>query len=206
MLTRNPFIVPMVPTLTRDLPTGDGWQHEVKFDGFRVQLHADGDQRIVYSRNGHDFTKRFSSLQPSLAALPIGDAIIDAELVACDESGQPDFKDLMRAGRRAQNLCCWCFDLLRIDGEDLRRLPLSERRERLSPLINAADEQGVQFSLDFDDGSALLTEAAKRGLEGIVSKRRSSLYKSGRTRDWLKIKTAEWRTTNAWRGDAFNKR
>src|SRR5689334_18760780 len=98
------FIVPSQPVQKLAPPTGKGWIHELKFDGFRVQLHT-GAEPVIYSRNGADFTKRFRSLVPALQALP--PAIVDAELVACDCNDRPDFRALMFGSK---NLCLWCFD------------------------------------------------------------------------------------------------
>lgn len=195
----------MVPTIAGAPPSGAAWRHEIKFDGYRVQIHVANGRPAIYSRNGHDFSERYAALTASLHALPVRTAIIDAELIACDQNGQPDFRDLMRARAKAQNLCCVAFDLLQLGSTDLRRSPLSERRVRLQGLLDATPSAGVQFSEAFDDGAALLAEAEKLGIEGIVSKRQASSYVSGRTRDWLKIKTPAWRIANAWRSDVFNR-
>ena len=89
MLRKIPFIKPMTPTLAKIPPAGPDWIHEVKFDGWRMQLHVDDDQAFLYSKNGTDYTKRFRALRPTIERLPVKSAIIDCELVACDESGMP---------------------------------------------------------------------------------------------------------------------
>ena len=95
MLKRNPFIIPSAPVLKRQPPTGPQWLHEVKFDGWRAQLHKAGDEVAIFTRKGHDYTKRFPAIRDSLRALPADSAIIDAEIVVCDSDGKPDFKALM---------------------------------------------------------------------------------------------------------------
>lgn len=205
-LTRNPFIQPMVPNIVDVPPSGSDWRHEIKFDGFRVQLHLSAGRGVIYSRNGNDFSKRFASLTDRLQSVPAREAVIDSEIVACDESGQPNFKTLMSAGRNATNLCCWCFDLLSLNGKDLRPSPLHVRRLMLRNLLIGADDQGLQYSLDFDDGERLLARADAMGLEGIVSKHQNSPYRSGKTSDWLKTKTPSWRAANVKRGEMFKTR
>lgn len=205
MLRKIPFIAPMAPTLAKTAPAGPEWIHEVKFDGFRVQVHIEGDAIAIYSRNGYDLTRRFRQLNSAIAGIPARTAIIDCELVACDASGQPCFRSLMSAGK-ADTVCLWCFDLLAINGERLTEKPLALRRGVLNDLINAGDDHSVQFSCDFPDPLKLLEAANRMGLEGIVSKRKESAYRSGPTRDWLKIKTAAWRAANRDRWDMFEKR
>jgi bifunctional non-homologous end joining protein LigD len=105
VLKKLPFITPSAPVLKTAPPRGDGWLHEVKFDGWRAQLHKDGDAVTIYSRNGKDLTERFSFVRDSIAALPASSAIIDAELVACDDDGKPDFGALMARTSNSGNVC-----------------------------------------------------------------------------------------------------
>ena len=112
----------------------------------------------------------------------------------------------MELGNKAPALCLWCFDLLSVDGVRITPLPLTARKARLNEIVNGADDERVQFSGDFGDPVKLLKTCAKMGLEGIVSKRRVSAYRSGPTRDWLKIKTAIWRAANRDRWELFEKR
>ena len=112
-------------------------------------------------------------------------AIIDAELVACDDSGQPCFRTLMRERGKAATLCLWAFDLMANDNKLLIGLTLKRRRSALAQLIAEVDSEHVQFSIDFDDGDALLAAAERMGLEGVVSKRRKSPYGAHQTGDWL---------------------
>lgn len=199
-----PYISPSSPILRGYPPTGPGWLHEVKFDGWRVQLHKRVLNRtpLIYSRNGADFTKRFPEIHVAVAALPCQSAIIDAELVACDLQGLPDFSALMRNGENPE-LCCWCFDLLELDGSDLRPLPLIERKSRLTALIHQADTQALRYSDHFTDAEALLAEVARRKMEGILSKKADQPYRSGKNPSWIKVKTGAWKEANASRHELF---
>ena len=114
VLRNTTFIRPMAPTLARAPPAGPEWLHEVKFDGWRAQLHVENGSATLYSKNGADFTTRFRALRPVLESIPARSAIIDCELVACDESGMPCFQTLMTLGNKAPALCLWCFDLLHL--------------------------------------------------------------------------------------------
>jgi bifunctional non-homologous end joining protein LigD len=125
--------------------------------------------------------------------------------VACDDTGIPSFRTLMELGNKAPALCLWCFDLLHLDNASLMPLPLDERKHLLSDVVSHADDEHLQFSGSFDDPIRLLETCQKMGFEGIVSKRRESAYRSGPTRDRLKIKTATWRAANRDRWEMFEK-
>jgi bifunctional non-homologous end joining protein LigD len=205
MLRKIPFIKPMAPTLAKVPPAGPDWLHEVKFDGWRMQLHVEQGDAALYSKNGTDYTKRFSALRDTIVSIPVKSAIIDCELVACDDTGMPNFRKLMEMGNKSPALCLWCFDLLSLDGARILPLPLSQRKAMLADVLASADDEHLQFSGDFDDPVKLLDTCQRMNLEGIVSKRRDSAYRSGPTRDWLKIKTATWRAANRDRGELFEK-
>ena len=145
VLKRNPFIIPSAPVLKPQPPTGPQWLHEVKFDGWRAQLHKAGDEVAIFTRQGHDYTKRFPAIRESLLALPADSAIIDAEIVVCDSDGKPDLKALME-GATGGDLCAWCFDLLELNGRGLRRRTLIERKAMLRHLLNKADDHVLRFS------------------------------------------------------------
>lgn len=194
----------MAPTLAKELPEGPGWLHEVKFDGWRAQVHVEQGEATLYSKSGADYTKRFRSLRPLISSIAVKSAIIDCELVACDEAGMPCFKTLMELGNNAP-LCLWCFDLLYLNGVRFMPMPIEQRKAILADVIALADSQHLQFSGDFDDPVKLLETCERMGLEGIVSKRRGSAYRPGPTRDWLKIKTATWRAANAKRFELLKK-
>ena len=146
----------------------------------------------VYSRNGKDFTDRFLLIPAAVLRLPVRSAAIDGELVACDGEDKPDFYALLR--RPASGLCVWCFDLLMLNGRDLRTLALEKRKAKLSALLAKTPGDTLRLS-HLRDGEKLLHAAAQNGLEGIVSKRRESVYVAGPASGWIKVKTAEWRVS-----------
>ena len=166
----RPFIVPSAPVLAKTPPIGREWIHEVKHDGWRAQLHKAGDDVVVFTRNGNDATNRFKSIALALATLPVASAIIDAELVACDAEGAPNFYALM--GGAKHGCCAYCFDLLELDGRSLLATPLDERHYLLRRLMKRADRETLRLSEVFDHPQALLAACEEHGIEGIVSKRR----------------------------------
>ena len=204
VLKRNPFIIPSAPVLKRQPPTGPQWLHEVKFDGWRAQLHKAGDKVAIFTRKGHDYTKRFLEIRDSLLVLPARSAIIDAEIVVCDSDGKPDFKALMDGA--PGDLCAWCFDLLELNGHGLRRRKLLERKAMLRHLLNKADDHVLRFSETFADPGRLLAAAESQGLEGIVSKLSSQPYRSGKNPGWVKVKCRAWCEANKDRWEMFEKR
>ena len=203
MLRKSPFIIPSAPVLAKAPPTGPEWLHEVKFDGWRAQLHLAGDDIALYTRNGNDVTRRFRPIAAAVGALPARSAIIDAEIVVCDDDDRPSFGALM-AGKQT-TLCAWCFDLMGLDGHNLRTEPLDSRRERLRQLLIDGGNRLLRFSDDFTDPQKLLAAADRMGLEGIVSKRRDQFYRSGKNPAWIKVKTATWRAANRERYKLFEK-
>jgi bifunctional non-homologous end joining protein LigD len=177
---------PMLATLTEELPRGDGWEFEPKWDGYRAVGYCRGGEVKLLSRNGNDLTERFAPVAKELVkALRTPDAVVDGEVVALDEHGRASFSAMQQGSTR---LAYEVFDVLEADGESLVELPLTERRARLERLL--ARNPVVQLSGTFSDGEALLEAAHEQGLEGVMAKRGSSRYFEGkRTRDWLKIKT-----------------
>lgn len=204
MLKRAVFIPPSNPVLRSEPPTDVGWLHEVKFDGYRAQLHKDGDEVALFSKNGKDFTARFKSIARAIALLPVRHVIIDAEIVASDVDGRPDFRALHGGAR--EGLCAWCFDLLAMDERDITKLPLVERRALLAPLIKKAAHPALRYSEAFADPVALLTQATVMGLEGVVSKRADQPYVGGTNRGWVKVKTHDWREANRDRAELFHQK
>ena len=134
-------------------------------DGWRAQVHIEAGAATLYSNNGADITRRFRSLRPALARVPVRSAIIDCELVACDETGMPSFRSLMNLGNKAPALCLWCFDLLSLDGARITPLPLVERRALLGKIVTAASTRHLQFSGEFDDPVALLDTCQRMNLD-----------------------------------------
>jgi bifunctional non-homologous end joining protein LigD len=184
----NGFIAPCLPIKAKQPPRGDGWLHEIKHDGFRVIARKDGDRVRLYTRNGHDFSHRFPLIVEAVAALRSRSAIIDGEAVACGDDGVPSF-DRIRYRRHDGDVFLYAFDLIELNGDDLRREPLSVRKATLASVLAKA-RAGVRLCehLDHDDGEVVFRHACKLGCEGIVSKRLGSPYRSGRSKDWLKFK------------------
>ncbi|WP_296200202.1 hypothetical protein [uncultured Hyphomicrobium sp.] len=190
MLKRNPFIQPSVAVGRKAPPSGESWIHEVKFDGWRAQLHKEGADTRIFSRNGKDICGSFPDIRVALASLPCGSAVIDAELVVCATDGKPDFDALMR--NRREGLCAWCFDLMELDGRDVRPLRLVERKALLRNLPIEADDDTLRYSEEFPDPVKLLQVAEGMGLERIVSKWAEQAYRSGRNLGWVKVKSSAW--------------
>ncbi|HKB92852.1 MAG TPA: DNA ligase D, partial [Gaiellaceae bacterium] len=180
---------PMLATLSGELPSGDEWLFEVKWDGYRALGYVrEGSVRLV-SRNGNDLTQRFPQVSRALAqAVRSPVCVVDGEVCALDESGRPSFS-AMQQGKPGTPIVYAVFDLLELDGRPVVDLPLTERRDRLEELLDASDRT-IQLSAAFDDGNALYDAALEQRLEGVMAKKRGSRYAEGRrTRDWLKIKT-----------------
>jgi bifunctional non-homologous end joining protein LigD len=176
----------MLATLTEELPHGEGWEFEPKWDGYRALGYVRGGEAKLVSRNGNDLSERFASVAKELPkALRTPDAVVDGEVVALDTGGKASFSAMQQGSTR---LAYEVFDVLEEDGEPLIDLPLTERRARLEKLI--ARNPVVQLSGSFTDGAALFEAAEEQGLEGVMAKRTASRYGEGkRGRDWLKIKT-----------------
>jgi bifunctional non-homologous end joining protein LigD len=191
--------------MAKNVPAGEGWVHEVKFDGYRVQAHKVGSRVVLFSRNGHDFTERFASMARLLRELPARSAVLDGEIVAKDPDGRPNFARLQLRSRESQPIQLWAFDLLALNGRDLRLQPLMKRQACLQVLLERFGCAAVSQSELFEDGLALLRVAEERGLEGIVSKRRDAPYRSGECRDWRKVKTTAWREANRERWRLFER-
>ena len=193
MQRRNPFIEPCHPSPRDRPPKGDGWVHEVKFDGYRIQLHKVAGEAAIYSRNGAHFTSRFPTIAYALPALPVRSVILDGELVAHNAKGLPAFDDLHCRRAPPEDLAVWVFDILEIDGTDLRHFSQTTRRGRLERLIERADHPSLRLSETFADPERLLAACNERCLEGIVSKRIDRPYTSGRTKNWIKVKCPGWK-------------
>jgi bifunctional non-homologous end joining protein LigD len=183
------YIEPCDPALRQDAPSGPEWIHEIKYDGYRLQLRIDGDDITLHSRQRLSWTKRFAPIVRAAKSIRAQQAIIDGEVTVLGTTGLPDFQALRRQiGKFSSEVTYNAFDLLWLNGEDLRRLPLVERKARLERLLKKAD-QAISFAQALEgDGPQIYRHACRMGLEGIVSKRRNSAYASGRTESWLKIK------------------
>jgi bifunctional non-homologous end joining protein LigD len=167
------FIEPCSPTLRKVPPSGEGWLHEIQHDGYRVQAHFDGESRI-YTRRGNEWAARMSTIAAALKALPANNLILDGEHVALDRTGKPSFYELpseLKVRVKAR-LVYYAFDLLYLDGFDLRRAPLVGRKRVLAELLSGVGLNLIRFTEHLEgDGVTVLEHACKLGLEGIGSKR-----------------------------------
>jgi bifunctional non-homologous end joining protein LigD len=179
------FIAPCLPSKTNKLPSGSQWLHEIKHDGFRVIARKNGTRVRLYSRPGNDLTHRFPLIVEAMARLRSRSCIIDGEAVACDDNGVALF-DLVRHHGANERIFLYAFDLIELNGDDLRRDPLEGRKAALEMMLDKAG-RGVRFNEHIEgDGETVFRHACKLGLEGIVSKRKDSPYRSGRSPDGLK--------------------
>jgi bifunctional non-homologous end joining protein LigD len=177
-------------TDSKDIPTGDDWLFEMKFDGYRAQVAINGSEVVVYTRGGHDWTRQFRVILPPLQALTKGSALIDGEIVAIDSKGRTNFSMLKTGIAAGMPLTFYAFDLLEQDGEDLTQLPLTERKERLEALVGERERgDPLQYSSHIvDRGRYVFDAACAGGHEGIIAKRGDARYVGDRTTTWLKIK------------------
>ena len=186
------FVKPQLARLVERPPQGQGWAHEIKFDGYRVQLRISQGHATLKTRKGLDWTAKFRSVAQAAAKLP--DCIIDGEIVALDANGTSSFSALQAAlsADDGSKLVFYVFDLLYLRGKDLRSRPLSERKRRLQELIGTlpgGKRAQIRFVEDFEEpGDSVLKSACRMSLEGIVSKRLDAPYRSGRSDDWTKAK------------------
>ena len=201
------FVAPQLCASVERPPNADSWCHEVKFDGYRVQLRIEDGDVALLTRKGLDWADKFSALARAARALP--DALIDGEIVALDHNGVPSFSALQAAiaDNKTGNLIFFAFDLLFANGEDLRALPLRERKERLKRLLAQRNgkENLIRYVDHFEErGDTVMESARNLELEGIVSKRLDAPYRSGRTESWTKTKIrggqevvlGGWKTTH----------
>jgi len=184
-------VEPELATLVRTTPRGDEWIHETKFDGYRALCRVSGGRAQWITRAGNDWTPKFASLSPAVESLPVNDAFFDGEIVVLRKDGTTSFQDLQNSLRGgARNLTYFAFDLLHLDGFDLRAAPLAARKTALRALLeHNTDEDLLRFSEHIEGhGEKILDAACRRGLEGIVSKLRDDPYRSGRGHGWVKAK------------------
>jgi bifunctional non-homologous end joining protein LigD len=182
------FIQPCLPSSAPQPPVGPNWIHEIKHDGYRMMAQRDGAGIRLLTRNGHDWSARFPLIVEAVNHLKIRSCLIDGETVCCDENGLAIFQKL-RQRREEDRAFLYAFDLLELDGTDLRREPIEVRKASLASILRRS-RLGVRLNehLEHDCGLTVLQHACKLGLEGIVSKRLGSRYRSGRSPDWLKFK------------------
>lgn len=188
------FVAPQLATLAAKPPQGEDWLHEIKFDGYRLIARVEGGKVRLLTRSGLDWTGRFGErITGALAALPVRAAMLDGEVVVEGAGGASDFSALQKdlSEGRKDRFTFWLFDLLHLDGRDMMRLPLTERKAALGRLIPDGEGEALRFSGEFaEPGEMVLRHACRLSLEGIVSKRRDAPYRPGRSRTWIKSKCA----------------
>ena len=178
---------PCLPTIAKAVPIGPQWLHELKHDGFRLIVHRDGDTVRLFTRRGYDWSGRFPCVIEQARRLKARLFVIDAEAVFCRDNGVPDFDRLMTR-RVDADVFAYGFDLLALDGDDLRSQPLDVRKGKLAKLLARSDDIMFVEHLDGDLGPTMFKHACRMGLEGIVSKRRDKPYQAGRSKHWIKVK------------------
>ena len=178
---------PCLPRPTKAPPVGPGWIHEIKHDGFRIMAELNAGGVKLITRKGFDLAERFPLAVAAIAALPAHSCIVDSEAIAVDDKGLAVF-DLIRHRRHDDTVTLCAFDLLELDGVDLRREPIEVRKRTLSRLLRH-EHRGIAFNRHFDgEGAIIYKHACALGCEGIVSKRLGSPYRPGRQDCWIKVK------------------
>ena len=180
------FIEPCLPSPAREPPSGPDWLHEIKHDGYRMMVRRDGAGVRLFTRRGYDWTKRYPRIVNSARKLRSIRFLIDGEAVVVGDDAVSDFDKLHSGAHNAEALL-YAFDLLSLDGTDIRDQRLEDRRASLRLMLT--HPESIRFSDGMEgDGELIFRQACSMGLEGIISKRRDSTYESGRTKTWLKIK------------------
>ena len=183
------IIEPCLPSPAKAPPSGAGWLHEIKHDGFRILARRDAASVRLITRNGNDFTDRFPFIAMALKSLPVRSCVIDGEAIVCNENGLAVFELIRGHGSKTSAVLC-AFDLLELDGKDLRRRPIEERKGLLAKLLHDRDSDlSIILNEHYEeDGETVFREACRLGCEGIVSKRLGSTYRWGRSPLWAKVR------------------
>jgi len=184
------IIEPCLPSPTKVPPSGPGWLHEIKHDGFRILARRDSAGVRLITRAGNDFSSRFPFIAMAVAKLPVRSCLIDGEAIVCDENGLAVFDLIRRHGTLASAVHV-AFDLLELDGKDLRRQPIEIRKHLLAKLLKGSHLSIVLNEHFEEDGAAVYRAACQLGCEGVVSKRLGSPYRSGRSPHWVKVKNPD---------------
>jgi bifunctional non-homologous end joining protein LigD len=180
-------IEPCLPKSAKEPPVGPDWIHEIKHDGFRILARRNANDVRLYTRNGYNFAGRFPKIVEAVKSLPVQSCFIDGEAIVVDERGLSTF-ELLRSWRHDHAAVLCAFDVIELDGKDLRRVPIEERKHSLANLL-FRERNGIVFNQHYDsEGTIIFKQACALGCEGIVSKRLGSPYRSGRSADWIKVK------------------
>jgi bifunctional non-homologous end joining protein LigD len=181
------IIEPCLPSPAKARPSGSGWIHEIKYDGFRILARRDAAGVRLITRAGNDFSSRFPFIAMAVGKLPVRSCLIDGEAIVCDENGLAVFELIRRHGALASAVHC-AFDLLELDGRDLRREPIEKRKALLAKLLWGSHLSIVLNEHFEEDGATVYRAGLSARLRGIVSKRFGSPYRSGRSPHWVKVK------------------
>jgi len=181
------FIEPCLPTRRTKPPAGPDWIHEIKHDGYRLVVRREASRIRIFTKRGHDWTDRFPWVVSAVGSLRVSSIVIDGEGCISGKDGVTDFA-MLHSRSYPELVFLYAFDLLELNGDDLRKEPLEKRKAKLEKLLRKADH-GVRYNDHLEgDGSLIFTHACKLGFEGIVSKRRDFGYRSGNCKAWIKVK------------------
>jgi len=181
------IIEPCLPSPAKAPPSGPGWIHEIKHDGFRILPRRDSAGVRLIARAGNDFSSRFPFIAMAVSKLSVRSCLIAGEAIVCDENGLAVFELIRRQGAFANAVLC-AFDSLELDGRDLRREPIENRKAFLAKLLKGSHLSIALNEYYEEDGAIVFREACRLGCEGIVSKKLGSIYRRGRSPLWLKVK------------------
>jgi bifunctional non-homologous end joining protein LigD len=185
-MLRNPYD-PCLPTRALKPPPGEGWLHEIKHDGYRLIARRMEDHISLYTKSGFNWSKRYPRVVAGLALLKVSSIVLDGEVACVEDDHKADFNKL-HSRLHDDNAVLCAFDLLELNGEDLRDLPLLERKKRLKKVLGKG-KRGLQYVDHWEgDGAKLFEQVCRLGLEGIVSKRVDSRYRAGNSQHWIKTK------------------
>jgi bifunctional non-homologous end joining protein LigD len=193
MIQRRPsgFIEPCQPSKVARPPIGPLWVHEIKHDGYRLMVRRDAERVRCFTKRGHDWADRFPAIVDAALRIKATSFLIDGEAVIARDDGLPDFHAL-RSKRRGHEAMLFAFDLIEHNGDDLRALPLIERKRRLKKLLGRAKRRAIRFVEHLTiDGPTIFEHVCRMGLEGVVSKRVDAPYRSGLSKTWVKTKNPE---------------
>jgi bifunctional non-homologous end joining protein LigD len=199
------FVIPAQPVLASKPPVGAHWVHEIKHDGYRIIVHRDGPTVRLYSRNAYDWTERLSAIAAAAEQIKAESFTIDGEAVVLGPDGLSLFEELRRR-TAAHAAILYAFDLIELDGEDLRCRPFLDRKAALAQLLGDL-KAGILLNEHIaEDGPTVFAHACQLGAEGIVSKRVDGTYRSGPSRVWIKVRNPASTAVQRERSERWNRR
>jgi bifunctional non-homologous end joining protein LigD len=199
------FVIPAQPVIASRPPVGTDWVHEIKHDGYRMIVHRDGPTVRLYGRNAYDWTERLAAIADAAESVNAGSFTIDGEAVVVGPDGLSRFEELSRR-EAARTAILYGFDLIELNGEDLRRRPFLDRKAALAQLLGDL-KAGIQLNEHIsEDGATVFAHACQLGAEGIVSKRVDGTYRSGPSRVWIKVRNPASLAVQRERSENWNRR